>query len=51
MKHTDIIQKLNLEQKCALLSGRDQLDIRNKPTGLPYFYAVYPVGLFAIIDS
>ena len=21
MKHTDIIQKLNLEQKCALLSG------------------------------
>ena len=25
--------------------------IRNKPTGLPYFYAVYPVGLFAIIDS
>ena len=33
------------------LSFRDQLDIRNKPTGLPYFYAVYPVGLFAIIDS
>ena len=32
-------------------SFRDQLDIRNKPTGLPYFYAVYPVGLFAIIDS
>ena len=33
------------------LSFRDQLDIRNKPTGLPYFYAVYSVGLFAIIDS
>ena len=33
------------------LSFRDQLDIRNNPTGLPYFYAVYPVGLFAIIDS
>ena len=33
------------------LSFRDYLDIRNKPTGLPYFYAVYPVGLFAIIDS
>ena len=33
------------------LSFRDSLDIRNKPTGLPYFYAVYPVGLFVIIDS
>ena len=31
MKHTDIIQKLNLEQKCALLSGGTVFDTRALP--------------------
>ncbi len=34
MKHTDIIQKLNLEQKCALLSGETVFTTR----ALPGFY-------------
>ena len=29
MKHTDIIQKLNLEQKCALLSGETVFTTRD----------------------
>ena len=36
MKHTDIIQKLNLEQKCALLSGGTVFDTRALPgKGIP----------------
>ena len=31
MKHTDIIQKLNLEQKCALLSGETVFTTRALP--------------------
>ena len=36
MKHTDIIQKLNLEQKCALLSGETVFTTRALPgKGIP----------------
>ena len=36
MKHTDIIQKLNLEQKCALLSGGGTFSTRAFPSkGIP----------------
>ena len=36
MKHADIIQKLNLEQKCALLSGGTVFDTRALPgKGIP----------------
>lgn len=36
MKHTDIIQKLNLEQKCALLSGETVFTTRAFPSkGIP----------------
>ena len=31
MKHTDIIRKLNLEQKCALLSGETVFTTRALP--------------------
>ena len=36
MKHTDIITKLNLEQKCALLSGAETFKTRGMPEhGIP----------------
>ena len=36
MKHTDIIRKLNLEQKCALLSGETVFTTRALPgKGIP----------------
>ena len=36
MKHTDIIRKLNLEQKCALLSGETVFTTRALPgRGIP----------------
>lgn len=36
MKHADIIQKLNLEQKCALLSGETVFTTRALPgKGIP----------------
>ena len=36
MKHTDIITKLNLEQKCALLSGDTVFTTRGyKNAGVP----------------
>ena len=36
MKHADIIQKLNLEQKCALLSGETVFTTRAMPgKGIP----------------
>ena len=36
MKHVDIIQKLNLEQKCALLSGETVFTTRALPgKGIP----------------
>ena len=36
MKHADIIQTLNLEQKCALLSGGTVFDTRALPgKGIP----------------
>ena len=41
MKHADIIQKLNLEQKCALLSGETVFTTRALPgKGIP---AIPPV--------
>ena len=42
MKHADIIQKLNLEQKCALLSGETVFTTRALPgKGIP---AITPFG-------
>lgn len=39
MKHTDIITKLNLEQKCALLSGAETFKTRGMPEhGIPQIW-------------
>ena len=39
MKHTDIITKLNLEQKCALLSGAETFKTRGMPKhGIPQIW-------------
>ena len=36
MKHSDIIAKLSLEQKCALLSGKNTWQTQNYPKqGVP----------------